>query len=73
MPDPVFCLVQVAAIDRDDGAWRKRQLLRDTDIVDVAVGHERPTGQAALVIELEMELDGPLRPLKPSPVEVRGT
>ncbi len=66
-------IVQVAAIHRDDGARHKRELLRHTDIVDVAFGHERPTGQTALVIQLEMELDSPLGPDEPGPIEHRGT
>ena len=66
-------IVQVAAIHRDDGARRKRQPLRHTDIVNVAFGDERPTGQTALVIQLEMELDGPLGPDEPGPIEHRGT
>ena len=66
-------IVQIAAIHRDDGAWRKRQPLRHADIVDVAFGDERPTGQTALVIQLEMELDGSLGPYEPSPIEHRGT
>ena len=39
----------------------------------VAFGDERPTGQTALVIQLEMELDGSLGPYEPSPIEHRGT
>lgn len=66
-------IVQIAAIHRDDGAWRKRQPLRHADIVDIAFGDERPTGQTTLVIQLEMELDGSLDPYEPSPIEHRGT
>lgn len=71
-PAMIHGIVQVAAIHRDDGARRKRQLLRHSNIVDVAFGDERPTGQTALVIQLEMELDGPLGPYEPGPIEHRG-
>jgi hypothetical protein len=72
-PAVIQRIVQVAAIHCDDGAWRKRELLRHADIVDVAGGHERPTGQAALVIQLEMECDGPLRSDEPGTIKHRGT
>ncbi len=65
-------VVKVPLIDGGDGTRRKRELLRDTDIVGIAIGHKRPAGQAALVIELEMELDRPLRSLEPGPIEHRG-
>ncbi len=65
--------VEVAPIDRHDGARRQRALLGHAHIVGIAVGHEGPAGQTPLVIELEMEVDGAFRPLKPSPIEHRGT
>ena len=38
----------------------------------VASGHAGPTGQAALMIQLQMELDRALRPLELGPIEHRG-
>jgi hypothetical protein len=63
----------MTAIDRHNGPRRQRELLRHADIVDVAFGDERPTGQTALVIELQMELDRPLGPDEPGPIEHRRT
>ncbi len=78
-PDPCHCpamiegLVPVAPIHRHNGAGSKRPLLRNTDIVGVAVGHEGPAGQTPLGIELELARDGSLGPLNPGPLEHRGT
>lgn len=66
-------IVEVASIHGHDGARRKGERLGDTHIIGIAVGHKGPAGQAPLMIELQMEFDRALRPLKPSPIEHRGT
>ena len=66
-------IVEIAAIDRHDGTRWKREPLGDAHIVGIPVGDERPAGQTALVIELQMQLNRPLGPLKPGPIEHRRT
>jgi hypothetical protein len=64
-------IVQIPAVDDDNGAWGERQVLRDADIVGIAIGHQGPARQTPLMIELQMQLDRALRALKPRPVEHR--
>ena len=65
--------VEVATIDCHDATRCKRERLGNPHRVGVAVGHEGPPGQAALVIQLQMERDRALRPQEPSPIEHGGT
>ena len=72
-PAMIQGIVEIAAIDRHDGAWCKGELLGDAHIVGVTISHEGPAGQTALMIQLQMEFHGALAPLESGPIEHRGT
>jgi hypothetical protein len=62
-------VVVVAAVHRDDGSGLESQAFGDGHVRDLPAGDARPAGQAAVMVEHEMQLDRALRSAVASPVE----
>src|SRR6266567_5388670 len=62
-------IVEIPSVDDHNGTRSKLQLLSNPYVVGVSVGDQRPTGQTALMVQLQVQFDGALDPLKPRPVK----
>ena len=69
VPSPEHPVVGVGPVHHHDGARIEREALRHAHVVRPALRHQRPAGQAAPVLKLQVQLDRALGPAVPRPVE----